>query len=637
MEKEKFHFTYTLPCKIICFLLFAALAVAVCAGGLTCVLGIEEGWFDNDSRGFYDSGILHGELWSNYYDIMDAYLNDNEPYIESENLLYVLYDEDGRALMQNCDGERAVFIDSIGLDHWVQTGDGEWEEQDFTVSFYLRSPMVRDGLYFTCAAYNWAMQNRGAVLVLTLISFAAAIVCLVFLVCGAGRKNGSEQVCLAWINRRFPLDLHLVLALAVGVLLGAGFLIALDDVSLDSAVSLNTLRLVFAALCTAAFAALCAHVIVCFSARAKAGAWWRNTICYKVIRWCWRLVKKFFRAVKSVFNSLPLVWKSLVVFCAAAFLNIVLAVFMLSSGLAFFLLFVLDCALLVGVGYVALQMRRLQQGAQELAKGNIDFKTDTNGMFWEFKKHAENLNSVSEGMSRAVEERMKSERFKTELITNVSHDIKTPLTSIISYVDLLKKEDIENEKAQEYIEVIDRQSARLKKLTEDLVEASKASSGAIKLDMERVDVSEMLRQSAGEYSDRLAQAGLKLVLSVPDRALPIMADGRQVWRIFENLLSNIRKYALPGTRAYISAEGVHGGVFVTFRNISANELNITPAELMERFVRGDSSRSTEGSGLGLSIARSLAELMGGNFEIFLDGDLFKAVVSFPMLYEGESM
>ena len=224
---------------------------------------------------------------------------------------------------------------------------------------------------------------------------------------------------------------------------------------------------------------------------------------------------------------------------------------------------------------------------------------------------------------------MKSERFKAELITNVSHDLKTPLTSIISYVDLLKKEEIDNPKVQEYIEVLDRKSQRLKKLTEDLVEASKASTGALTVSAERLDLVQLTRQALGEYDERLTARGLTVVSNLPARPIWVMADGRHLWRIMDNLLSNCAKYALEGTRVYVEVQGGSDCVRLSVKNISRDVLELPAERLTERFVRGDDSRTMEGSGLGLSIAQSLAELQKGKFHVEVDGDLFKAVVTLP--------
>ena len=265
-----------------------------------------------------------------------------------------------------------------------------------------------------------------------------------------------------------------------------------------------------------------------------------------------------------------------------------------------------------------------------MAEGDLEHHIDTQRMFWEFRWHGENLNSISTGMSRAVDERMKSERFKTELITNVSHDIKTPLTSIINYVDLLEKEDLKNEKAEEYLEVLERQSARLKKLIEDLMEASKASTGNLAVHLEQLEADVSVVQIVGEFEEKLEASELKLLIGKPEEPIYILADSRHFWRVVDNLMNNICKYAQPGTRVYVNLERNGDAAVLTFRNTSKYPLNISSEELMERFVRGDSSRNTEGSGLGLSIAKSLMELMGGTFELYVDGDLFKVVLRFPL-------
>ena len=251
-------------------------------------------------------------------------------------------------------------------------------------------------------------------------------------------------------------------------------------------------------------------------------------------------------------------------------------------------------------------------------------------MFGDIKRHAENINRINDGIAAAVQEQMKSERFKTELITNVSHDIKTPLTSIINYVDLLEKEDIENNNAKEYIEVISRQSARLKKLIVDLIEASKASTGNTAVDFSEFEIGILLSQAMGEYSERFNNANLELVLNKPEEPITVVADSRLMWRVFDNVLNNISKYAQPHTRVYIDAVKKGKTAEIFFKNISKEQLNISGDELMERFVRGDSSRNTEGSGLGLSIAKSLAELQKGSFEIDIDGDLFKVTLTLPL-------
>lgn len=275
------------------------------------------------------------------------------------------------------------------------------------------------------------------------------------------------------------------------------------------------------------------------------------------------------------------------------------------------------------------QLGRLAEGVKHLSEGDLAYKIDTSRLRGPFRHSAEQMNRISSGCAVEVERRMKSEHLKTELLTNVSHDIKTPLTSIINYVDLLKKTDLQPEAAREYADVLERQSNRLKKLLEDLIEASKASTGNIAVELAPTDAAELLRQAVGEYSERLGERSLETVLRVSGENCIITADGRLLWRVFDNLLGNVVKYAMPGTRVYLDLSERGGVCTIVVRNISREALGVDPDELMERFVRGDASRATEGSGLGLSIARSLTECMHGTFSLAVDGDLFKVTLSFP--------
>ena len=263
----------------------------------------------------------------------------------------------------------------------------------------------------------------------------------------------------------------------------------------------------------------------------------------------------------------------------------------------------------------------------------MEHPVDTARMYRDLKEHGEPLNSIQTGMAKAVAESVKSERFKTELITNVSHDIKTPLTSIINYVDLLEKEELSNETAEGYLEVLERQSNRLKKLIEDLIEASKASTGNLAVHLEKLEAGVSVVQIVGEFEDKLNAADLTLLIQKPETPVYVMADGRHFWRVIDNLMNNICKYAQPGTRVYVDLRENGGQVELIFRNTSRYPLNISSEELMERFVRGDESRNTEGSGLGISIAKSLMELMGGSFMLYVDGDLFKVVLGFAQMEE----
>lgn len=274
------------------------------------------------------------------------------------------------------------------------------------------------------------------------------------------------------------------------------------------------------------------------------------------------------------------------------------------------------------------QRNKVLEGIRNISDGNLEFKIDTKELNGDNKKFAESVNTIGDGLFHAVDDSMKNERLKADLITNVSHDIKTPLTSIINYVDLLKREDIPNERAQNYIHVLEEKSQRLKQLTEDLLEASKISSGNITLQMERINFVELVYQTGGEFNEKFEAKGLTAVTKLPREPVVIMADGRRIWRVVENLYNNVAKYAMANTRVYVDMEVAEDWVTLSIKNISQNALNIQADELTERFIRGDVSRSTEGSGLGLSIAKNLTKLMGGEFEIYLDGDLFKVTIGF---------
>lgn len=293
---------------------------------------------------------------------------------------------------------------------------------------------------------------------------------------------------------------------------------------------------------------------------------------------------------------------------------------------------------LIGDGVVLLYLIResagrqvIRDGLARIASGELDFKIDEKELIGDNKEMAEAVNHVGDGLQNAVKETLKSERLKADLITNVSHDIKTPLTSIINYVDLLKREDIQDPKIKGYIDVLDSKSQRLKQLTEDLVEASKISSGNVVLDMQPIRFGELVWQTNGEFEEKFSAKGLELVCKIPDEPMVIMADGRRMWRVVENLYNNVAKYAMPNTRVYVEVRKIGCRIIFDVKNISERPLNsIKAEELTERFVRGDVSRSTEGSGLGLSIAQNLVKLQHGTFDIYLDGDLFKVTITFEV-------
>lgn len=579
-------------------------------------------------------GILQGYAYYN----LDEENDDMQPAIYGEeraaNFGYVIYrnpEPSDEAVSNEAANNESSSATGREIVREVnsQLGDEEgvyretvYSDRTVTIEVYL-GDMEKGGVPnevgYIYDLYEFLYEYRNVAAVTAAVAVIASLVLLVVMICAVGRdeKRGSFVA-------RLPMD----------VIVAAAFFITLMAVEFayyPEFAIINHIELMMSVCALALVAAvIVTGVILIFAVQAKAGRWWRHTLIYNVCA----LIIKGFTALFGIFRRVNLVWKTGLAVLAAAAVNLIivlLALYMYGGATSLVFWFIGAVITAAAVIYTALCMKRLQEGGKRLAEGDMGYKIDTKGLFLDLKEHAEDLNDIGNGMARAVEERLRSERFKTELITNVSHDIKTPITSIINYVDFLKREKIDNEKAREYIEVLDRQSQRLKKLTEDLVEASKAATGNVSLDLMPCDAAVMMNQVMGEYQEKAERAQLELMMNLPEESVSIMADGRSMWRVLDNLMNNICKYSQPGTRVYQTLEIKDGKAVITYRNTSKYELNISGDELTERFVRGDSSRHTEGSGLGLSIAKNLVELQGGSFEIYIDGDLFKTIIEFDVI------
>ena len=492
----------------------------------------------------------------------------------------------------------------------------------YTITCYLLKDMPHNDQYRRLYLLsNTLYRERYVLCGITAGLLIPALILLVLLCCTVGRVNGKDEAVLNPIHR-IPGEIALI-PIVLGVALGLS--------GLDSSLSYYPTALVGLGFSAAICAPFLVYFFTTLCARIKTHTLLHNTLCARLWHFLRKAGKSATTAGTAFFLHLPLIWKVMGVYLVLCILELIgLGLFFWGDGILYFL-WAMEKLLLGGViAYVCMSFLRLKSGAERISAGDYNTKVPTDHLVLEFKSTADTLNHIQDGINTAVESRMRSERLKTELITNVSHDLKTPLTSIVSYVDLLKQEPAGSPAAEEYLQVLDRQSARLKKLIEDLVEASKASTGNITVHAAPLDFSMMLGQALGEYNERLEKAGLTPVAKLPEAPVMISADGRLLWRILDNLLGNAVKYAMPGTRLYVTLTADTHAI-VTFRNISREPLDVTPEELMERFVRGDSSRHTEGSGLGLSIAQSLAESMGGEFLLSVDGDLFKAAVVFPTL------
>ena len=475
-----------------------------------------------------------------------------------------------------------------------------------TATLLEKSGQAPSYSYLVC---SWLLANTGLAIFLTVLCGLLTLFCFCFSMASAGHWQNHEGIHLTWLDK-IPADVWIIA-------LPSAFFIGWDTFYSEWG------QILFcAALIPVTLLFLCV-----FAAQCKAGTVIRGSLTARVLRLLWRILRGVTLWLWRIVTGIPLVWKTALVTAALAFLEFILYVSPSRDPL-FLVVKVLE---ILAVLAIALNLRTLEKNGKQLSEGNLSTPVDTKRLFGAFRRYGQAMNRLQSGMESAVQEQMRAERMKTELITNVSHDIKTPLTSIVNYVDLLKKEDIPSPAAREYITVLDRQSKRLKKLTEDLVEASKASSGALPVDLQPTDVSVLFSQITGEYQDRLADCHLTLVTQPPAGQPVVLADSKLLSRVMDNLVSNICKYAMPETRVYVSGGTADGQMTMSFKNVSRAELNISPDELMERFVRGDTSRHTEGSGLGLSIARSLVQLMGGTFRLSIDADLFRADVTLPLV------
>ena len=475
-----------------------------------------------------------------------------------------------------------------------------------TATLLEKSGQAPSYSYLVC---SWLLAHTGLTIFLTVLCGLLTLFCFCFSMASAGHWQNHEGIHLTWLDK-IPADVWII------ALLSAFF------IGWNTFYSEWGQVLFCAALIPVTLLFLCV-----FAAQCKAGTVIRGSLTARVLRLLWRILRSVTLWLWRIVTGIPLVWKTALVTAALAFLEFILYVSPSRDPL-FLVVKVLE---ILAVLAIALNLRTLEKNGKQLSEGDLSTPVDTKRLFGAFRRYGQAMNRLQSGMESAVQEQMRAERMKAELITNVSHDIKTPLTSIVNYVDLLKKEDISSPAAREYITVLDRQSKRLKKLTEDLVEASKASSGALPVDLQPTDVSVLFSQITGEYQDRLADCHLTLVTQPPVGQPVVLADSKLLSRVMDNLVSNICKYAMPETRVYVSGVTADGQMTMSFKNVSRAELNISPDELMERFVRGDTSRHTEGSGLGLSIARSLVQLMGGTFRLSIDADLFRADVTLPLV------
>lgn len=451
-----------------------------------------------------------------------------------------------------------------------------------------------------------------------IISIIIGSIELIYLIYSLGYVKNKEEIYLSWLDK-IPLEILFFGYFLLFFVEAALLAICLSVISVD--VNLCVMLIMLVGYFSVLSALYGAGTLL---KRIKVHTFFKNSVTYRILKW---LVQKYKNVKNTISSNKNLGGKIALYFIGIVTVSILIGLIFKEFGILLDIVFWIWCY--YKIMKEVDKFKQIHDATEKIYKGDTDIKLDESLYTGVLKELAIYINDIAGGVSNAIKESLKSERLKTELITNVSHDIKTPLTSIINYVDLLKQENIQNEKAKEYIEVLDNKSQRLKKLIEDLVEASKASSGNIKINKEVLNVKELLNQVTGEFEDKFNSRCLNIISKLPEETVYIKADSRYLYRVLENTYSNVAKYAEENTRVYIDCIlEEKNTVAIYVKNISKDELNISADELMQRFVRGDKSRNTEGSGLGLSIAKSLTELQDGTFNIYLDGDLFKVAIKF---------
>ncbi len=556
-------------------------------------------------------------MYTNRVELGERYYHNDYTEYNSETGTYfkMIYTGDGYLPCNPADSinqynQYGYLSDGENLHSYDSSYDSRVRSREFVIEYGIAASLpVQDQYSDDMKSYERIQGILPTVAFLALVTLLSGIALLVFLCSAVGRQEDGTIALRR--QDRIPYDLYLALDLLLfTVLISAG-----EAITYGVDTDLNRPVVMGLGVFTLAFTTLAVWLVITTAVRLKSHTLLRNTLLAR----CLRGTADFLR---RVFRGLPITKRMIFLF----FLYLLGTVL---TTLTIILIPIYQGFVLWCLCRWVRQWRAIREATARIVGGEPDFKINAKNMYPDLKEHAEQLNDLGGAIGSAVDEQLRSERFKAELITNVSHDLKTPLTSIINYVGLLKKIPLDNPQAAEYIDVLDRKSQRLKKLTEDLVDASKASTGTLNVNLERLGMGQLICQALGEYEEKFAAQELEVVFSLPADELYVWADGRHLWRVIDNLFANCAKYAMERTRIYLEVRRWEGNIFFSVKNISRQALNVPPEQLMERFVRGEESRTTEGSGLGLSIARSLTDLQGGTFRLDIDGDLFKATLSFP--------
>ena len=657
---------YSLALKTGCFLLLlVALVVGVAGGAAACYLadqgaytisredmlemGLQErcgAVADNVARAYAQE--TYGAAEEDLPSYLFAYAYDGhwqlypQYYMGQSNYRYEIRDGAGNLLKSTYNGEgclarlesvqtvNEILVDSPPYGDRLEETESSgiyWKAVDltYTVTGYVLQDLAYDDQFSQYVSLVGNMyQYRFALVVLVCVCLAALLCLVVYLLSAAGHRPDRQGIALNPFDK-LPGDLYLAAVIGGVTLLAMLFR--------RSFYWEGWITLVTGIACLLAAGILVTAFLMSLATRVKYGQgyWWRRSVIGFCLVLLLRACRFVVRGARSLFGMLPTIWKWLLI-GGLAWIFTLACLNPYTTGMGALATACLWAFLIV---YPAWSFGQLRKAARRMAEGKFQEKVPLDHLHGSFRQIAQDLNALGQGASLAVERQLRSERMKTELITNVSHDIKTPLTSIVNYVDLLQKPHTPQE-GEQYLEVLARQSQRLKKLTEDLVEMSKASSGNIPVNLAPVNVVELVNQALAEYEEKLKKAQLPVVFTARQSEILTMADGRLFWRVLDNLLGNCVKYAQPGTRVYVDVVKYEKKVMISMKNVSRAELNLPAEELMERFVRGDCARNTEGSGLGLNIAKTLMELQKGKLNLVIDGDLFKAVLLFDNLEPGQS-
>ena len=549
-------------------------------------------------------------------------------YAQLEQNLEKIFKEKAYAVVYPELSECVTNIPGADLQVWNHTIDQSFDTKDFVFAVSVDTKFsVADSMADEAENYETYSKLMFPMLAGAIFGSVLWLIGMVWLTVTAGRKPKDEEIHLNGFDRWYT---EIAAGAVIGIWLAgtiiSGTLIANSSLGYSHAVVTVIVTCLICGTYTMAWFLIGYLSLV---RRIKAGTLWKNSLIRTVLKWIGKCSGKLSDFARAFSRNTAEKIKVLLVGGAFLFLQfLIIGCGFTGAGVFLMILLIVDAAAVIFIIRKADGLDLIMDGLKKISDGELQYKIKTDTLTGKQKVMAEYINNIGGGLDAAVENSLKKERMQTELITNVSHDLKTPLTSIINYVDLMKRENPTDPKIQEYLRILDEKSQRLKVLTEDVVEASKASTGNIKLEMNDIDFVEMVQQVIGEFEEKFQEKNLTMMVHFTDEPSIIYADGQRMWRVLENVFGNVVKYAMEGTRVYAEISNRNKKVTFSLKNISAQPLNISADELTERFIRGDVARNTEGSGLGLSIAKSLTELQGGEFKLYLDGDLFKVMITF---------